>query len=181
MYSITAIPTVYNERRYRSRLEAKWASFFDLVGWRHEYEPMDLGKWSPDFALFPSGGGRIYVEVKPITQIDRAVADRIGQYAVPGETEVLLLGLAPGPSTLGAPLSRTSLGWTTDASYKEVWFEEALLVWSESTGNMDYSHAYGCYRGRVSGCQAHKSDPVSLDSLNRHWSEACNRVQWHKR
>jgi len=30
-YSIAAIPTVYNGIRYRSRLEAKWAAFFENV------------------------------------------------------------------------------------------------------------------------------------------------------
>ena len=32
-------PTLYNGRRYRSRLEARWAAFFDLVRWPFEYEP----------------------------------------------------------------------------------------------------------------------------------------------
>ena len=31
-YQIAAIPTLYRGRQYRSRLEAKWAAFFDLAG-----------------------------------------------------------------------------------------------------------------------------------------------------
>jgi hypothetical protein len=29
-----AIPTRYRNTNFRSRLEAKWAAFFDIVGWR---------------------------------------------------------------------------------------------------------------------------------------------------
>jgi len=31
MYTIPAIPTRYNGVNFRSRLEAKWAAFFDLL------------------------------------------------------------------------------------------------------------------------------------------------------
>ena len=32
-YTIKAIPTTYAGVRFRSRLEARWAAFFDLCGW----------------------------------------------------------------------------------------------------------------------------------------------------
>ncbi len=28
-------------------------AFFDLLDWPHEYEPLDLNRWMPDFLLFP--------------------------------------------------------------------------------------------------------------------------------
>ena len=31
-------PTTYADVKFRSRLEARWAAFFDLAGWRWEYE-----------------------------------------------------------------------------------------------------------------------------------------------
>jgi hypothetical protein len=31
--------TRYNGVNFRSRLEAKWAAFFDLAGWSWEYQP----------------------------------------------------------------------------------------------------------------------------------------------
>ena len=58
-----SIPTTYHGRRFRSRLEARWAAMFDLLGWKYEYEPYDLNGWIPDFALF--GAEEIIVEVKP--------------------------------------------------------------------------------------------------------------------
>jgi hypothetical protein len=65
--TIKAIETVYNGYRFRSRLEARWAVFFDTLSIRYEYEKegYDLGDglwylpdfWLPDYELF--------VEVKP--------------------------------------------------------------------------------------------------------------------
>jgi hypothetical protein len=50
-YTIAAHPTTYKGVNMRSRLEARWAAFFDLVSWRWEYEPIDLLGWSPDFRV----------------------------------------------------------------------------------------------------------------------------------
>lgn len=53
---IKAIETIYNGYRFRSRLEARWAVFFDAAGIKYEYEPegYDLGEagwYLPDFYL----------------------------------------------------------------------------------------------------------------------------------
>ena len=53
---IKAIETVYNGYRFRSRLEARWAVFFDTLGIKYEYEKegYDLGEagwYLPDFWL----------------------------------------------------------------------------------------------------------------------------------
>ena len=53
--TIKAIETAYNGYRFRSRLEARWAVFFDALGVEYEYEPegFDIdGTWYlPDFYL----------------------------------------------------------------------------------------------------------------------------------
>lgn len=36
--SIKPIETLYNGYRFRSRLEARWAVFFDVIGLKYEYE-----------------------------------------------------------------------------------------------------------------------------------------------
>lgn len=56
MAAIKPIETVYNGYRFRSRLEARWAVFFDVLGIEYEYEPeaYDLGEagwYLPDFWL----------------------------------------------------------------------------------------------------------------------------------
>jgi hypothetical protein len=64
--TIRAIETAYKGYRFRSRLEARWAVFFDALGVRWEYEPegFDLGPdgwYLPDFWL---PGPRMWAEVK---------------------------------------------------------------------------------------------------------------------
>jgi hypothetical protein len=70
--TIAAIPTMYNGVQFRSRLEARWAAFFDLQGWYWEYEPVELEGWIPDFWLsFPCrhsecyGSHELFIEIKP--------------------------------------------------------------------------------------------------------------------
>jgi hypothetical protein len=78
MNEIKPIETFYKGYKFRSRLEARWAYFFDLCGVRWTYEPegYDLGNslyYLPDFKIYHIGiGGSerqgiyfdIYVEVK---------------------------------------------------------------------------------------------------------------------
>lgn len=56
MGGIRSIPTEYNGYRFRSRLEARWAIFFDALGVDYEYEPegfeLPSGKrYLPDFRV----------------------------------------------------------------------------------------------------------------------------------
>lgn len=76
-YNIKAHPTEYDGVKFRSRLEARWAAFFDLVGWEWEYEPIDLNGWSPDFrVIIPcthsecSGKHVLLAEVKPYFNLE---------------------------------------------------------------------------------------------------------------
>lgn len=51
MTEFANIPTTYAGVRFRSRLEAKWACFFDQLGIHWEYELLDLNGWIPDFMV----------------------------------------------------------------------------------------------------------------------------------
>lgn len=69
MNKIKAIETQYKGYRFRSRLEARWAVFFDALGIEWQYEPegfemADGTRYLPDFWL-PTFGDGMYVEVKP--------------------------------------------------------------------------------------------------------------------
>jgi hypothetical protein len=65
------IETAYKGYRFRSRLEARWAVFFDVLGRRWSYEPqgyqLPTGWYLLDFELtIPGGdGATIFAEVKP--------------------------------------------------------------------------------------------------------------------
>jgi hypothetical protein len=63
---IKAIETQYNGYRFRSRLEARWAVFFDTLGIRYEYEKEgfelpDGTRYLPDFWL---PNEQVWVEIK---------------------------------------------------------------------------------------------------------------------
>jgi hypothetical protein len=60
-----AISTIYNGVRFRSRLEARWAAFFDNCSFNWSYEPIDFHGWAPDFKI-STKAGPAWVEVKPI-------------------------------------------------------------------------------------------------------------------
>lgn len=67
MEEIKAITTYYNGYKFRSRLEARWAVFFDEAKIRYEYEPEGFKLqnglcYLPDFYLPDEN---MYVEVKP--------------------------------------------------------------------------------------------------------------------
>lgn len=62
---IKAIPTVYGGVTFRSRLEARWAAFFDLANVVWDYEPSAMDGWAPDFAI-TLDGATVYAEVKPV-------------------------------------------------------------------------------------------------------------------
>jgi len=67
MTEIKPLETLYNGYRFRSRLEARWAVFFDVGHIKYEYEPEGFKnpngeRYLPDFYL---PGFDLYVEVKP--------------------------------------------------------------------------------------------------------------------
>lgn len=64
--NIAAKPTLYKGINFRSRLEARWAAMFNVLGWTWEYEPECDGTYIPDFVLHGLNERRIFVEVKPL-------------------------------------------------------------------------------------------------------------------
>lgn len=80
---IKAIETRYKGYRFRSRLEARWAVFFDTLGLSWEYEPEGfelpgVGRYLPDFKLLDTGSiPDIWVEVKPNASIPKKEVVRL--------------------------------------------------------------------------------------------------------
>lgn len=103
--AIKPIETVYRGYHFRSRLEARWAVFFDTAGIAWEYEPegfeKDGDRYLPDFRL--TLGGKIWwVEVKGDPNWLKENRQRIngwltGAPIVPGG-QLLLLGSLPEPT-----------------------------------------------------------------------------------
>lgn len=64
MEHIQAKETIYNGYRFRSKLEAKWAVFFDKLNVTYQYEPeafrcSDGSQYTPDFYLTKRNGTRV--------------------------------------------------------------------------------------------------------------------------
>ena len=104
---IKAIETEYNGYKFRSRLEARWAVFFDAAGIKYEYESEGFEvKWNenevyrylPDFYL-PDYD--VYVEVKPSKTKLYEDAEKIsmcidyGNTPISGSKGLLILGQIP--------------------------------------------------------------------------------------
>lgn len=78
---IKAIETLYKGYRFRSRLEARWAVFFDAITVQYEYEPQgfSLGgvAYLPDFWL-PTLGW--WLEIKPSIEMAEADKEKFGRF-----------------------------------------------------------------------------------------------------
>ena len=107
MRDIKPIETYYNGYRFRSRLEARWAVFFDAAGIEYEYEPEAFsipqtygnhnGAYLPDFYL-PRFD--VYAEVKGSDQQLEAdsgkIGDAIDYMSTPmSEKGLIILGQIP--------------------------------------------------------------------------------------
>jgi len=68
MTNIKAIETRYSGYKFRSRLEARWAVFFDALGLTWEYEPegfeTSAGWYLPDFKVSFETGFEFWLEIK---------------------------------------------------------------------------------------------------------------------
>jgi hypothetical protein len=167
------IVTMYRGRRFRSRLEARWAAMFDLLGWKYEYEPYDLEGWIPDFVLF--GSGEILAEVKPYSLLEEFDTVKIINALKETEKwgkEILLLG----SSIWGSYPS--ILGWLGEFLGGDYWFGRAILnYYAEKWG---FYHEYGYWGDRMTGLYDgdHYLDWPDYEKVVKLWNQAGNIVQF---
>jgi len=192
-YTIKAVETKYNHVVFRSRLEAKWAAMFDLLGWQWTYEPTDFNGWLPDFAIW--GKTTVYVEVKPTVEFPQDVADKIdGSGCL---DEVLIVGMR-GPVRQSFSVDENPVfGWLREnngdycsetKSFTSVswgWGQAVLGRWRESPKDqcdkIGFCHEWGGYNDRITGgydggCFGYGD--VDFGEADLLWREAGNRVQW---
>jgi hypothetical protein len=68
--SAHAIPTVYKGVQMRSRLEARWAAFFDELGWPWEYEPVDLAGSGGSASIVSTSGAGMMLDSLNVASAD---------------------------------------------------------------------------------------------------------------
>lgn len=93
MTNIKPIETIYRGYRFRSRLEARWAVFFDAAKIKFEYEVegYELGngvRYLPDFWL-PEV--EVHVEIKPSFEMTWVSIEKLIRFAVDHDKPTLLV------------------------------------------------------------------------------------------
>lgn len=124
MPDVKPIETVYNGYRFRSRLEARWAVFFDAANIQYEYEPQgfklsDGTCYLPDFFL---PDFKAYVEIKPmgIKPVDLEIAKRKCESLFYGVDDVIVLLCLGDPSDDHVEVF---CSYTTDSGGGESWWD----------------------------------------------------------
>lgn len=173
-YSTNGIPTVYRGVRFRSRLEARYATFFDLVEWPWRYEPIDLNGYIPDFILHFDAGD-VLAEIKP-SDVTRVTRDKICDSGWTGEAVVMTsywadeCGPHPSPGAF-AEAVRDVPGET------HAW-GAARLATCISCGKVTIVSEDYSWRCRVCGEDGGNGHLGAADMASAAWLSAANRVQW---
>ena len=174
---IRVIETEYNGYRFRSRLEARWAVFFDALGVPYEYEPEGFTlpsgkKYLPDFRVkcygcrgdYDSEPFDLYIEVKgKMTQED---ADKIKEFSNDGEYPVLIVGNIP------------SFGGSTNSSVVEAYSRmEGIDIYpfNYELIDGDYFAAYpAAHKGKfyLMGDDSNYINSCDIDDIERAYDAA---------
>lgn len=179
-YTIPARVTEYNGTRFRSRLEARWAAFFDLIGWTWTYEPYELEGWDPDFLIH--GESPLLIEVKPCNTTRELieVCDQKVKASKP-QNAVLLCGASPSIVVLGQD------EWGEDDTLE--WEHESFSGpstwgWCERGRGWAVSYEVGLWSGYPYGCDGkgccRSSVTDTAGILEQLWREAGNLTQWRR-
>lgn len=138
--SVKVIPTRYNNYFFRSRLEARWAVFFDQAGFVYEYEKegylLDSGKYLPDFWIkhpcnsLPEGSG-YFVEIKGVTPNEKYL------------NKLMELARKTGHSTylfVGPPWDFKCKQWNRSRSFVPSDWCDNFLIEDYGDGDMVYQN-----------------------------------------
>jgi hypothetical protein len=203
---MAAIPTTYRGVNFRSRLEARWAVFFDALGWDWQYEPVDLNGWIPDFFIPTKSGINLAIEVKPIFFHD----DRIGgpeNWYCPWlyEDESLKKVFENSPCDLWGNECDDTCNDVLDCSHKpthetiivganllDTYFQGLMIgvfanSWSGAEPALftygdglqwDLAAVDGSFNHRIGSGRKVSIDRNGTDQLMSMWAEAGNVVKW---
>lgn len=185
-YGIKSIETRYSGCLFRSRLEARWAAMFDLLGWKWTYEPFDLNGWVPDFLLSPltSEGSEVLVEVKGPRSEWEAAKEKI--VSAGGEIESLIVGcegitdcyigdIGEMYISLGEPQERGA------KDSRQIWWQKAVFG-KDTHGFFDFAPEEGVFVQRLTGLYPGGSHPFLSDAesreVKRFWGVAHERTRF---
>lgn len=186
MRRIVPISTEYKGYKFRSRLEVRWAVFFDACGvdWEYEPEGFNLGDglyYLPDFLLHGLEGrcsGNLYVEVK--RQMTDKDAQKIWRFCGYGpeytgligkksNTGVLVVGRIPDGEDMGGICSYIdAVGYESECHGECRWpaffnFETIDGDWYAAHPGVNTHGRFELF-GNDSGCLAFMDDEVTFSA-----------------
>jgi hypothetical protein len=171
--AVQALETEYAGHRFRSRLEARWAVFFDTLGVQWEYEPeryqLPSGKYLPDFWLPKQ---KMFFEVKGVAPTGR-YTQLLDELAVGTRNRVVLaVGSIPRPDRFEIGADGQSDFWmevydgsSSDGSGEAAWDNYQAWTLCPKCGAFDVCfEARGCrtYCGCSTGNCNCGSTPVEV-------------------
>jgi hypothetical protein len=158
---IKAIETRYAGCLFRSRLEARWAIFYDSlkINWRYEPEGFDLGPlgfylpdfWLPDF--------RYVIEIKPDSNYPLDLNDKIclATKALGGQAGYIFHGDIPrGDPWYGSDSMSAAGNWVEDGESLCTWDYAQWWCQCPECGSLGIR-----FEGRVARLQCHCIDSDS--------------------
>jgi hypothetical protein len=166
-------PRVYKGIELRSTLEAKWAIFFDLIGWNWSYEPYKVihndQTWIPDFVLQGFDGNPIYCEVKPSNSSDEwyELDKYVGVLNLAQDSYTTLLLLGNSALNRGECSPSASIGWVVKPLTLQI--ESAMFFNGNSLGICDEYSSWVC---KMTGEYHSQLLPVQIDIIKKHWFKA---------
>lgn len=173
MQNITAIPTKYAGCHFRSRLEARWAVFFDTIGIAWQYEPegyeLDGKRYLPDFWL-PQIKTWYEVKGRSPTNLEYSLAYALEQAT--GHRVLIARGDIPystdlaGYDKTSAPGGDGLRDIETTGDYDYAW---CICPWCDQPGI-----EYEARSARIHGYQFHNLTPDEawehIKDKPNHWS-----------
>jgi hypothetical protein len=173
---------MYRGVQFRSRLEAKWAAFFDQCGWRWSYEPFDLYGWIPDFLI---GESRTLVEIKPYMTAEEFADTQQKIIAAGYRDKVVLLGLDPTwRVTVGEGLDPPTIGWLSIRRGGTRFTRDLHFGYSEGCGTLGLCPLACAWNDVITRARTrvelfHDNHQQPADALLwQLWAQATNEVQW---
>ncbi len=158
-----AIPTMYKGVRFRSRLEACYAAFFDEIHWPFQYEPFDLDGTIPDFVIYFERSPVIFEVKGPIEEVAAA------------KLKIEFSGWQHDAVIAAGNVTNSNLGLMLPRSEHVFAWEDAETFYCINCGQV--SLLSGCGSWRCRRCGANEGHVGSFDPTAA-WRVAMNRVQW---
>jgi hypothetical protein len=194
----TGIQTKYDGTNFRSRLEAKWAHFFDSVGWEWEYEPFDLNGYIPDFVMM-GWSEKLIVEVKPAASMAELYKHTKKIEASGWDGDAMIVGAGPtfggheeGSGIISQRRSGEPKERTGDTTGLSVWWWGPAIIadptWCNARHECAKSNCHKCERSCLissdGGWTCYRCGVYvkwnRSSSIEPFWALARNATQWRK-